>query len=126
MKVLVIEDHEMQRKLADDVLSAAGHDVGSAADVSAALASVRRDRPDVILLDLALPGLDGLALAQMLKSDPALRDISIIAVTSFPERFPRAAAMAAGCDAYLVKPVSTRALPDLVTGAARKKEKESS
>jgi CheY-like chemotaxis protein len=65
----------------------------------------------VILLDLSLPGMDGLTLTRKLKADPVTRSIPVVAMTSFPDDFKRAEAMAAGCDAYLPKPLNTRTLP---------------
>ena len=60
---------------------------------------------------MLLPGIDGLELARALKADPETHGIHIVAVTSYPERFPKTAALAAGCDGYLVKPIDTRGLP---------------
>ncbi len=111
MKILVIEDTPSERKLAQLVLTGAGHEVSGVEAAEQALVQVKQDPPDLILLDLHLPGLDGIAFARLLKSDPATRDILIVALTSFPERFPKAEALAAGCDAYLVKPFNTRELP---------------
>jgi two-component system cell cycle response regulator len=111
MKILVVEDHPVDLKLAHHVLSAAGHSVNDAEAAEHAFASIRIDRPEMILLDMALPGMDGLTLVRLLKADPSTRDIHIVAVTSHPEEFPRDEALRAGCDAYLVKPISTRSLP---------------
>ncbi|EDY17906.1 response regulator receiver protein [Chthoniobacter flavus Ellin428] len=115
MKVLVIEDHPAELKLAHHVLSAAGYKVNEAKAAEQAFAAIQDDRPQVILLDLSLPGMDGLTLVHRLKADPATRDIHVIAITSFPEKYSKADALAAGCDAYLVKPFSTRDLPTQVS-----------
>lgn len=111
MKILVIEDQPIQLKLAHHVLSAAGHAVSTVEAAEDAFASIKADRPQIILLDMVLPGMDGLTLVRMLKADPETRDIHVVAVTSYPEKFSRAEILAAGCDAYLVKPISTRTLP---------------
>jgi CheY-like chemotaxis protein len=111
MKILVVEDQPTEMKLAVHVLSAAGFEVGQATAAEEAIAAIRRDAPNIILLDMSLPGVDGLTLARELKADPSTRHILIVAVTSFPERFRKDEVLAAGCDAYLPKPVSTRALP---------------
>src|ERR1035437_10345413 len=71
------------------------------------------DRLRVRRLDL--PGMDGLALARQLKADPEMCDIHIVAVTCYAEQYPKAAALAAGCDAYLLKPINTRELSDQLT-----------
>lgn len=115
MNILVIEDHPVDRKLANHVLTAAGHTVTGTEAAENAFASIRNERPDLILLDMSLPGMDGLALVRLLKADAATRDIHIVAITSYPENFPKDELLAAGCDAYLVKPVSTRTLPDTLS-----------
>jgi len=112
MKILVVEDQPTEMKLAVHVLSAAGHEVDRAIAAGQALDAIKAARPNVILLDLSLPGMDGLTLARKLKADPATSGIPIVAVTSYPEKFSSAEALEAGCDAYLHKPVSTRTLPE--------------
>lgn len=110
MKILVIEDRAVDIKLADIVLSTAGHDVSTAEASEPAFAAIQEDRPQLILLDLDLPGMDGLALARKLKADPDTRDIHVVAVTFYFENYPKAAALAAGCAAYPMKPIDTREL----------------
>lgn len=114
MKILIVEDQPIESKLASLVLSAAGHDVGCADAAEQVLAAIDGNHPNVILLDLSLPGMDGLTLARRLKADPATRDIHIVAITSHSENFSMADALAAGCDAYFEKPLSTRTLPALL------------
>lgn len=111
MKILVIEDQPVELKLAHHVLRAAGHAVSSIDAAEHAFASIKADRPQIILLDMVLPGMDGMVLIRKLKADPETCDIHVVAITSYPEKFSRADAIEAGCDAYLVKPVSTRTLP---------------
>lgn len=117
MKILVIEDHPTQLKLAHIVLATAGHEVRDAA-AEQAFTTIKADRPQLILLDLVLPDVDGLELVRRLKADPDTRDIHIVAMTSHPERYPKRAAISAGCDAYFVKPFDTRLLSDQLTGVA--------
>ena len=111
MKILVIEDQPAELTLARQVLAAEGHKVAGATAAEYSFQRIKEEKPDIILLDMNLPGMDGLTLARKLKADEATRNIHIVAVTSFPERFSRAKALEAGCDAYLVKPLSTRTLP---------------
>jgi CheY-like chemotaxis protein len=118
MKILIIEDHATELKLAHLVLSAAGHEVSDAGKAEQAFAAIRADRPHLILIDLVLPDIDGLDLIRKLKADPETRDIHLVAVTSFPEKYSKAAALAAGCDAYFVKPIDTRELSSQLTAAA--------
>jgi CheY-like chemotaxis protein len=123
MKILVVEDQAIELKLVVHVLSAAGHEVAPADAADQALAAIKADHPNVILMDLSLPGMDGLTLVRKLKADPATRDIHIVAVTSYPEKFSMAEVLAAGCDAYLSKPLSTRTLPTTLTEVVENAEK---
>ncbi len=123
MKILVIEDHPAELRLAHHVLSAAGHEVADADAAEQAFEKIRQDRPDVILLDMNLPGMDGLILARKLKSHPETRDIHIVAVSSYPERYPKDEVLKAGCDAFLGKPLSTRTLPQQLSDIVAKPER---
>ena len=114
MNILVVEDNPSHLKLARLVLSTAGHSVSDAEAAEQAFVSIKQEKPQVILLDLMLPGMDGLSLVRKLKADPETQDIHVIVVTSYPDRYPKREALAAGCDAYLVKPINTRELPQLV------------
>jgi len=111
----VIDDDPVQLKLAKLVLSAAGHKVSDAEAAEQAFNAIKQEKPDVILLDLSLPGMDGLTLVRKLKADLETRAIPVVAATSYPERFARKDALAAGCEAYLVKPIDTRKLPLLIS-----------
>jgi len=111
LNILVIEDNPSHLKLAHHVLSAAGYNVNDAEAAEQAVATIKFDKPELILLDLELPGMDGLALVRILKADPETANIHIVAVTSYPERFPRTEVLAAGCVAYIFKPINTRTLP---------------
>ena len=123
MKVLVIDDNPVDVKLLSTVLGAAGYDVTGAPAAAAALAAIRREKPQVVLVDLALPGMDGMALVRQLKADPETRGIVVAAVTGHPSWWKKDEALDAGCDAYILKPVSTRELPQRVSAmAARKTE----
>ena len=115
MNILVVEDNPSHLKLAHLVLSAAGYKVNAVDAAEQAFNSIKQEKPQVILLDLELPGMDGLTLVRKLKADTGMRDIHVIVVTSYPDRYTKKDALAAGCDAYLVKPISTRALPKIVS-----------
>jgi two-component system, cell cycle response regulator len=119
LKILVIEDHAVDLKLADLVLSTAGYDVSTTETAEQAFAAIQEDRPQIILLDLNLPGMDGLALVRKLRADPETRDIHFVAVTFYSEKYPKAAALAAGCDAYLLKPINTRELSSQLTAVTK-------
>jgi CheY-like chemotaxis protein len=111
LNILVIEDNPSHLKLAHLVLSAAGYDVNDAEAAEQALTAIKAAKPQLILMDLELPGMDGVALIRKLKCDPETADIQIVAVTSYQERFPRSEVLAAGCVAYIAKPINTRTLP---------------
>jgi len=123
MKILVIEDDPTSLKLASEVLQAGGHIVMLAISADDAIYSIRAVKPDVILLDLSLPGIKGLAVARQCLAEPANFDIAIIAITAFSQEYAQKNAMEAGCDAYIVKPINTRTLlqqiEDVVTARVK-------
>jgi CheY-like chemotaxis protein len=108
MNILVVEDNPTDSKLVGLLLAAAGHGVRSVQAAADAMDRVRAEKPELILLDLDLPDIDGLTFIRMLKQDDEVRVIPVVAVTAYPERWRRAAALEAGCDAYVVKPIDTR------------------
>ncbi len=118
MRILVVEDEPASLKLAQLVLSADGNEVSQANAAERAIEEILRSGPEAILLDLELPGIDGLTLARNLKAQESTRHIVIIAVTAFPERYPREVTLAAGCDGYIVKPINTRELSRKIAEAA--------
>lgn len=121
-RVLIVDDNPTNLKLVAYLVKASGYDVDTAGDADAALASIAAHRPRVILMDLQLPGVDGLELTRKLKSDPATRDIAIIAVTAYAMKGDQEKAFAAGCDGYVTKPIDTRALPQLIARHAKGSE----
>lgn len=111
--VLVVDDIATNLKLARVLLSGAGYRVAVAADAEQALAVIAADAPRVVLMDIQLPGTDGLELTRRLKADPATRAIVIIAVTAYAMKGDEERMLAAGCDGYLAKPLD----PDGLIGA---------
>lgn len=105
LRVLIIDDNPLNVELAEFLLAADGFEVDTASDASAAMECLARHRPDVILMDMQLPGQDGLALTRLLKGDPAMRDIAVIAFTAYAMKGDEAKMLAAGCDGYLSKPI---------------------
>jgi CheY-like chemotaxis protein len=118
-RVLIVDDNPTNLKLVAYLVRANGYDVDTAGDAEAALAAIAANRPDVILMDLQLPGIDGLELTRRLKADPATKDISIIAVTAYAMKGDEEKALEAGCDDYVTKPIDTRALPELIARRAK-------
>lgn len=112
--ILVVDDNPINLKLVSDLLAFEGYRVLRAEDGEQAAASVEAEAPDLIMLDVDLPGIDGLTLTKRLKSDVRTGDIIIVALTAFAMKADRQRAMAAGCDAYVTKPIDTRGLPGQV------------
>jgi CheY-like chemotaxis protein len=109
-RILIVDDNPTNLKLASSVLEFAGHQVMPAGDAEEALAVIGRTPPDLILRDIALPGMDGLTPTRHLKSDEKTRSIRIVAMTAFAMKGDEQKAREAGCDGYLTKPIDTRAL----------------
>ena len=111
-RLLIVDDNPTNRKLAASVLEFAGYEIFEAADAPSALAIIERTPPDLILMDIALPGMDGLTLTRRLKADPATRHIRIVALTAFAMKGDDLKAWEAGCDGYITKPIDTRRIAD--------------
>jgi two-component system, cell cycle response regulator DivK len=109
-RILVIEDQEDNRQILRDLLTSVGYQLIEAEDGEQGLAAAAAHRPDLILMDIQMPVLDGYEAARLIKADPALRAIPIIAVTSYALSGDEDKARAAGCDDYVTKPYSPRAL----------------
>ena len=104
-KVLIIEDNRANMTLATFLLQSAGHTVLSATDAEAGLTLARGEQPNLILMDIQLPGMDGLEATALLKGDQATRDIPVIALTALAMKGDEERIRAAGCDGYIAKPV---------------------
>ena len=109
-RILVVEDQEDNRKIVRDLVTASGYELVEAATGEEGLAAAARERPDLILMDIQLPGIDGYEVTRRIKANPDLRQIPIIAVTSFALSGDDKKAFAAGCDGYVTKPFSPRLL----------------
>lgn len=109
--ILIVDDNPTNTKLLAFLLQSKGYDVRTAANADEALSSIAERRPRLILMDIQLPGMDGLTLTRRLKTDPETKDISIIAATAYAMKGDEQRARDAGCDGYLTKPIDTRQLP---------------
>ena len=109
-RILVVEDQEDNRQILRDLLASAGYAMSEAGDGEAGVAAAKTERPDLILMDIQLPLLDGYEATRRIKADPDLKAIPIIVVTSYALSGDEAKARAAGCDAYVTKPYSPRQL----------------
>jgi two-component system cell cycle response regulator DivK len=113
-RILVAEDDVDNRRIVVKVLTVEGHETLEAADGRTTVEIARRERPDLILMDLAMPGMDGWEAARRLKADAETADIPIIALTAFAMRGDEERARQAGCDAYLSKPCRPQTIRDVV------------
>lgn len=113
-KILIVEDNPVNLELAKDILENHGFDVLSAVNGLEALQTVQNLLPDLILMDLQLPGMSGLTVIETLKADPATAHIPVVAVTAFAMSTDENRARAAGCIGFITKPINTREFPRLV------------
>ena len=104
--ILIVEDNEANMKLATFLVESAGHSALSATDAESGLLAARREQPDLILLDIQLPGMDGLQAVALLKRDPATSAIPVIALTALAMKGDEERIRAAGCDGYVAKPLN--------------------
>jgi CheY-like chemotaxis protein len=113
-RVLLVEDNEMNARLVKFVLERDGFLVRTVPTAEEGIQTAAREQPDVILMDIQLPGMDGLQATRLLKQDPATADIPIVAITAHAMRGDEERIKAAGCEGYIPKPVNTRELSIVV------------
>ena len=109
--ILIVDDNEMNMKLLRWLLEKHGYVVQTASDAQTAREGIRAAHPQLVLMDIQLPDVDGLQLTREFKADPGLRSIPIVAVTSYAMKGDRQRAVAAGCDGYITKPIDTKQFP---------------
>jgi CheY-like chemotaxis protein len=109
--ILIVDDNEMNVKLLRWLLEKHGYVVHTASDAQTARAGIRAVQPQLVLMDIQLPDVDGLQLTREFKADPGLRSIPIVAVTSYAMKGDRQRAVGAGCDGYITKPIDTKQFP---------------
>ncbi len=119
-KVLLVEDNPMNLELATDLLEVCGIEVISANTGEAAIKLAQEQKPDLILMDLSLPGMDGLQATASLKANPQTRLIPVVAVTAHAMKGDEQKALDAGCEGYITKPIDTRMFPMLVAQYLRR------
>ena len=110
-RILIVDDNELNLKLLRWLLEKNGYEVHTAGDAKTARVSVRAVRPRLVLMDIQLPDIDGLQLTREFKTDPELRDIPVVAVTSYAMKGDRQKTIDAGCDGFITKPIDTRQFP---------------
>lgn len=112
--LLIVDDNPENLKLILMILATGGYELVTAADAPQALRAIEARMPDLILLDLQLPGMDGLELTRRLRATPATQNVPIVAVTAYAMKGDETKARDAGCDGYLVKPIDKRLLRETV------------
>ena len=119
IQILVVDDNPTNLKLASDVLELEGYSTIKAADAEEAQKMLEQTTPDLILMDIALPGMDGLTLTRKLKADERLKHVPVIALTAFAMKGDEQKALDAGCNGYITKPIDTRKLAQQVADLVR-------
>lgn len=112
--ILVVDDNPVNLKLVRVLLTGEGYEVRTAANAEDALAVLEGFTPRLILMDIQLPGMDGLALTRRLKADPATKDAIIVGLTAYAMKGDEERVREAGCDGYVSKPIDTRTFPAVV------------
>ena len=113
--ILIVDDNPVNMKLIRILLTGEGYDARTASDAGEALEVLKEFSPRLILMDIQLPGMDGLELTRRLKADPLTRDITILGLTAYAMKGDEEKILAAGCDGYVSKPIDTRTLPELIS-----------
>jgi len=116
VKILVVDDNPTNLLLICALLGFEGYTVLKAMDAEEAQIILAQTIPDLILMDIALPGMDGLTLTRLLRTDKRMRHTPIVALTAFAMKGDENKALQAGCDAYITKPIDTRKFPEQVAG----------
>jgi two-component system, cell cycle response regulator DivK len=114
--VLIVDDNAVNLKLIRILLAKEGYETQTASDAEEALALLETFQPRLILMDLQLPGMDGLQLTRQLKADPRTKDILIVALTAYAMKGDEEKSRDAGCDGYITKPIDTRSMPARLRG----------
>ncbi len=113
-RILVIEDNEMNMKLVRTLLEIGGYRVLEVRDAETGIEVARRDKPDLILMDIQLPAMDGLEATRLIKRDPEIQHIPVIALTSYAMQGDEKKALEAGCSGYISKPIDTRSFLEIL------------
>ncbi len=118
--ILIVDDHAVNLKLVRVILAGEGYEIRTAATAEEALRVLELFKPRLILMDIQLPGMDGLELTRLLKKSDGSKDIVVVALTAYAMKGDEEKARAAGCDGYITKPIDTEALTGLVAGYLKK------
>ncbi len=114
--ILIIEDNELNMKLVRSMLQLGQYDTFEARDAESGIQLAREHRPDLILMDIQLPGMDGLHATRIIREDPQLTEVPVVALTSYAMQGDEQKATEAGCTGYISKPIDTRKFLDILAG----------
>lgn len=114
--ILIVDDNAVNLKLVRVLLAKEGYETRTASDANEAIAVLETFSPRLILMDLQLPGMDGLQLTRQLKADPRTKEIVIVALTAYAMKGDEEKSRDAGCDGYITKPIDTRTMPTTLRG----------
>jgi CheY-like chemotaxis protein len=120
--ILIVDDNPIDLKLVGELLEVYGFKTDCVSDAEQAQRTLARSMPDLIVVDIALPGMDGLSLTRLVKSDSRLKHVPVVALTAFAMRGDDQRASAAGCDAYLTKPINVREFGDQIAAILKAAE----
>jgi CheY-like chemotaxis protein len=121
--IVAVDDNPVNLKLVSDLLEIEGYRVLRCVDAEDALTTIEREIPVLVLMDIGLPGTDGMQLTKIIKAKPALRNVIIIALTAFAMKSDKEKVLAAGCDGYITKPIDTRKFTSEVEAYLKKYER---
>ena len=113
--ILVVEDNKLNMKLVKGLIKIGNYRMLEAIDAESGIELIREQRPDLVLMDIQLPGMDGLSATKIIKEDPELKDTPIVALTSYAMQGDKEKALAAGCTGYITKPIDTRKFLETVS-----------
>jgi CheY-like chemotaxis protein len=126
--ILIVDDNPIDLKLSSELLGVKGFEVETALDAEQAQLLLRRMVPDLMVVDIALPGMDGLTLTRLVKTDPRLARVPVVALTAFAKRGDEERAQLAGCERYFIKPIDTRSfaedIAETLTACTARRRKE--
>ncbi|MBU1262165.1 response regulator [bacterium] len=123
-KILVVEDTPLNMELCRDLLEVAGYTVYEATDARQAIEQAKQERFDLILMDIQLPGMDGLSVTRIIKGESINKETPIVALTAYAMAGDKEKIEAAGCDGYITKPINTREFAQTIAGFLRRLGKE--
>jgi len=121
-RIVIVEDNRINAELIKDILEVKGHTIILIDRGEVAFDGIVKEMPDLIFMDIQLPGMDGYKVTKLLKSDKRTKDIPVIALTAYALKGDREKALAAGCDDYVTKPIDTRKLPNVVQAYLSKRK----